>query len=98
MRDRVHDTTQWNFGAVFEWRCSRQPVEPRRDPGTVLLRELTGFPKAAARRHGQDRFAGDGDDAQRIPAGLAMATQANQMDSAIAIDLDSLRFGRTAVK
>src|SRR5262249_23091920 len=98
MRDRVHHTAQGNFGAVFERRCPRQPVEPRRDPGAVPLGKLTGLSKAAARGHSEDGFARDSHHAQRIATGLAMTTQANEMDGAVADDLDSLRFCWTTVK
>src|SRR5258708_39720692 len=94
----MRDAAQGNFDAVFERRRPRQPVEPRRDPGAMPFGELTGLAKAAARRHGENGFARDSDDAQRIAPGLAMTTQANQMDSAIADDLNGLRFGRTTVK
>ena len=63
VRNRVHDTTQWNFDAMFERRCPLQPVEARCNPGAVFLGELTGFPKAAARRNSENCFARDCDDA-----------------------------------
>jgi hypothetical protein len=64
----------------------------------VPFSELPGLTKTAARRHGENRFARDSDDAQRVAAGLAMTTQANEMNSAIANDLNGLWFGRTTVK
>src|SRR5258708_33364785 len=92
------DATKGNSAAVSERRWRRQPVEPRRDPGAVPFGELTGLAKAAARRHGENGFTRHSDDAQRVAAGLAMTTQANQMDSAVAHNLNGLRFGRTTVK
>src|SRR5258708_23275879 len=94
----MRDAAQGNFEAVLERRRPRQPGEPRRDPGAVPFGELTGLAKAAARRHGENGFTRHSDDAKCIAAGLAMTTQANQMDSAVADDLNGLRLGRTTVK
>jgi hypothetical protein len=83
---------------MLEWRRARQTVKPGCNPGAVLFRKLACLAKTATRRHGQNRFPGDGDHPQRIAAGLAMTSQANQMNGAVTLDLDSLRFSRTAVK
>jgi hypothetical protein len=64
----------------------------------MLLRKLASLTKAAARRHGKDRLARDGDNSQRIAAGLTVTPQADQMNGTVALDFNGLRFGRTAVK
>jgi hypothetical protein len=94
----MHNTPQRYFNAVLERRRSRQPVKPGRDPGAVLLGKLAGLAEAAAWRHGKDCLARDGDNSQRIAAGLTVTPQAHQMNGAVALDFNGLRFGRTAVK
>ena len=74
------------------------PAKPRRNPGAMLFGKFPRFTKTAAWRHGEHRFARDGNDTQGIAPRLAMTPQADEMNRAIADDLDGLRFGRTAIE
>ena len=68
MHDAMLDAAQRQHRAVGEGRRLRQTAQPRRDPAAVLLRERLGLADAAARRHGEDHFAGRGMNAQRVAA------------------------------
>ena len=75
MLDPVADATQRQERAVRKRHGVRQPPQPRRDPGAVLLRKFSRLPHAAARRHRKHDLAAGGMDAQRIAARLAVAAK-----------------------
>ena len=90
MHDAVRHAAQRNLGAVRERRGFRQPLQPRRDPAAVLLREFLGFPDAAARRHGEHHLARGGVDAQRVAARLPVPPDAHEIDRPVEDDLNRL--------
>ncbi len=98
MFDPVIEPAQRQHGAVDEGHRLRQALEPRRDPGAVLLGEFAGLLQAAARRQGQHHFAGGGMDAQRVTARLAIAAQLHEVNLAAELDRDDRRFADPARK
>ena len=98
MRDAMGDPAQRDLDPVGEWRRLRQPLEPRRNPSAVLLREIACLLETAARRNGQHHPAQRRIDAQRIAAGLTMAAQMHEIDRAVEDDLDRRGLGWTSIK
>jgi ribosomal protein S9 len=64
----------------------------------VLLRELFRLLEAAARRHGENHFAGGGVDAQCIASRLAMTAQAHEINRFVENDLNDRGLARTAIE
>src|SRR5262249_53019169 len=98
MNDAVRIAAQRHVHPMRERRCFRQPLEPRRDPAAVLLRELFGFLNAAARRHGENHLARGGVDPQRVASRLAMTAQPHEMDRLVEYDLNDRGLARTAIE
>jgi hypothetical protein len=98
MHDAMRDAAQRNLDAMHEGRRFRQALEPRRDPSAVLLREVSGFPHDAARRHGEHDLARGGIDAQRVAARLAVPAQAHQEDRFVENDFQRRWFSRTTIE
>src|SRR5262249_55392019 len=98
MDDAMRLPAQRHFEAVGERRRLRQPLEPRRNPAAVLLRELFGFLYAAARRHGEDHLARRRIDAQRVTSRLAMTAQPHRIDRLVENDLDDRGLAWPTVK
>ena len=96
MHDAVVDAAQRQHRAMGKGRSVGQPLQPRRDPGAVFLRECTRLLQTAARRHGEHHLARDGMDAQRVAARLPVAAQAHQKDLAVEIDRDGRRLAGAA--
>src|SRR5262249_33997480 len=94
----VADAAQRHTRAVGERHRLRQTVEPRCDPAAVFLGKLPGLAETAARRHGEDHFAGGGMNAQRVAPRLAMPPHPHWKCRAVEHDLKGLRFTRTAVE
>jgi hypothetical protein len=98
VRDAMLDAAQRHDGAVGKRHGQRQAMHPRRDPAAVLLGKLLRLAKAAARRHGQDHFACGGLDAQGVAPRLAVPAHPHRKARLIELDLEGLRFARTAVE
>src|SRR5262249_12124528 len=82
----VFATAQRQQRTLSERRSAWQPSQPRRNPCTVLLRELFCVLHAAARRHSEDDFAACRKDAQCVTARLPVSAHAHRMDLAVKID------------
>jgi hypothetical protein len=96
--DAVRRAAQRHHGARGERRGLRQPAQPRRDPGAVLLRESLGVGDAAAQRHGENNVAARRLDAQGVAARLPVPAQAHRIDDAIELDLDGRYLARPPIK
>jgi len=81
---------------MTEGRRLRQALQPRRDPGAVLLREFGGLLDAAARRHRNHDFAGGGMNAQRVAARARVTAQTHLIDLAPEHDGDRHRLAGAA--
>ena len=89
MHDAMRHAAQRHLGAMRKRRRLRQPLQPRRDPAAMLLRELVRLLHAAARRHGEHDFARGGIDAQRVAARLPVPAQPDEIDRLVENDLDA---------
>ena len=98
MHDAMRHAAQRHFDPVRKGRRLRQPLEPRRDPTAVLLREFLRLLHAAARRHGENHLARRRIDAQRVAPRLAMAAQTHEIDSPVENDLDNRGLARSTIK
>ena len=98
MHDAMRRAAQRHLHPVRERRRLRQPLEPRRDPAAVLLRELFRLLHAAARRHGENHLARGGIDAQGVASRLAMPPQAHEIDGSVENDLHDRGLARTAIE
>ena len=98
MHDPVRNAAQRDNGARLK-RCGlRQPAETRGDPGAMALRKILGVGERAARRHGQDRFAVAGMNAQGIAPRAPMPAQPDRIDLRAVLDQESGRLGGPPVK
>jgi hypothetical protein len=98
MHDLVGDAAQRHHGTRKKRRRLRQAAETGGDPAAVTLREILGVGDGAARRHGEDRFAVAGMNAQGVAPRTPVPAQPNRIDLRAVFDQESGRFGRPPIK
>ena len=86
MDDGVIGPAQRHNRAIGKGHRLRQSLQPRRDPGGMLMGEFARLFQAAARRQCQHHFAAGGMNAQRIAARLRVAAKLDEINLAAELD------------